>query len=138
VSVSYVSNKHPQFTLLTNLDKSVGPPCLHLVLFTRSLSSEMAPRKFKESGDIFEWVNTSKTNRPNFKLVEQDLTTNQAGHTQIPKPSAPVSQPVIKEPGGNENVQLPLEDMHLFGDVNNLEFPAKKRKVTLIEGIGLY
>jgi len=113
---------------------------LHYDLVTRSLSSKMAPKTFKESGDIFQWVNTSKTNRPNFKLVEQNLTTNQSGQTQIPIPIASISQPAIMEPGedtgGNEDVQLPQDDMHLLGDINNLEFPIKKRKVIHIQNIG--
>jgi hypothetical protein len=93
----------------------------------------MAPKKFKESGDIFQWVNTSKTNRPKFKLVEQDLTNSLSGQIQCPTPLGSISQPVIREPGedsdGNKDVQPHLDDMHVFGDVSNLEFPVRKKKV---------
>ena len=90
----------------------------------------MPSKRYKESDGIVQWVNTSKTGRPRFKLQEQPLATEDETH-EIPDQAVQASAPVIQEPGG-EN---PYDDGQHCGaemqslDLNDFELPIKKRKV---------
>jgi hypothetical protein len=95
----------------------------------------MPPKRYKETDGIVQWVNTSKTGRPRFKLHEQVLATEADKH-QTPSSLTQASSPIITEPGGevpHDGAQPSNADVHPLEDFNNLEFPIKKRKVRVVQ-----
>ncbi|MDX6295879.1 MAG: hypothetical protein QOH50_5049 [Kribbellaceae bacterium] len=63
----------------------------------------MPPRKFKESDGIASWVNTSKTNKPRFKLQEH-IVQKPNNHATGPQGSTSSIAPIVEEPIYSDNL----------------------------------